>query len=69
MAVTPHPKDIPGTAKQVEITVLQATQNTISSPGAKNAVDLKLRQTQTELVNHFINIGRIEPSTILSTLS
>lgn len=69
MSVSPHPKDFAGTAKQAEVTALQATQAVVTSTPAKNAVDVKLRQTQSELVVHYMNIGRIDPATILSTLS
>jgi len=67
MTVTPHPKDSAGTAKQAEITSLQA--NTVTSPLAKARVDAALDTAQRELVNHYLNVGRITAATILATLS
>ena len=67
MSVNPHPKDSPGTQKQSEITSLQA--NVVTSPLAKARLDAQTDQAQKELVNHYMNIGRLSAATILSTLS
>jgi len=67
MSVTPHPKDAAGTAKQAEVTALQA--NPTTSTLAKARVDQALDTAQKELVTHYMNIGRLSAATILSTLS
>lgn len=67
MTVTAHPKDAAGTAKQADITALQAL--VVTSPLQKAHLDAKLDTTQKELVNHYMNIGRLTAAGILSTMS
>lgn len=71
MTVTAYPKDIAGTNLQTKVTQLTTTVSSISSAssGAKAAAQAALRQAQVELVDHYMANGRLDPGSILSTMS
>jgi hypothetical protein len=71
MAVTPNPRDTDGVLLQANITALQAQIAKTSGTATKETMNLVLAQMQRELVNHFmgINVNRLDPAKILSTMT
>lgn len=69
MTVTAHPRDTGGAQLQSAITSLTAKLTITSSPSAVFQMNLKLDQLQRELVNHFLNYGRLTAANILSTMT
>ncbi len=70
MAVTAGAGDTAGKILDGTITSLQAAQ-TAAVSGSVQYVMLndKIRNAQLEAVQHYLQVGRILPATILSTLS
>jgi hypothetical protein len=69
MTVVAYPKDPDGVLLQANINALTTQLNLTSSTSIKETIRLKLDQAQRELVYHYLDVGRILASTILSTLS
>ena len=71
MAVSPRPKDVDGTNLNTKVTNLKTVVSSLSasSAGAKAAAQASLRQAQVELVGHYMANGRLDPDSILSTMS
>lgn len=69
MAVKPSPKDSDGTLLDTKVTSLSASATAAAGKAHAPALSAALDQTQRELVYHYLNIGRLQASTILSTLT
>lgn len=69
MTVVAFQNDTAGILLQANITALTAQINNTASPQHKYAMQQQLDTNQRELVAHFMNRGRIQAATILSTLS
>jgi hypothetical protein len=71
MAVTPYAKDTDGVLLQSNITALTAQIAKMTSTLTKEAMSAQLLQLQRELVLHYlgVDVNRLNPATILSTLS
>lgn len=71
MAVSPRPRDVDGTNLNTKVTNLKTVVSSLSatSAGAKAAAQASLRQAQVELVDHYMATGRLDPDSILSTMS
>lgn len=69
MAVTPNPKDNDGRLLQANVNALQIATNAASGKSHFAALSAQLDQAQRELVSHFLNVGRLQAASILSTMS
>ena len=71
MTVTANPKDTDGALLQANIVSLQAQIAKTSSTAVKETMQYALAQAQRELVNHFmgVNVNRLDPAKILSTMT
>ncbi len=69
MTVTASPKDIDGMNVNTKVANLTAAVAAVSSPLTKAAVSQVLDQTQRELVNHYMETGRLTAANILSTMT
>lgn len=71
MTVTAYPKDVVGANLATQVSQLQTTVSAInaSSAGAKAAAQAALRAAQVNLVDHYMAVGRLDPGSILSTMS
>lgn len=71
MAVTAYPKDVVGANLATKVTQLTTTVNSIgaSSVSTKAAAQAALRQAQVELVDHYMAVGRLDPASILNTMT
>lgn len=68
MAVKPHPKDVRGQKMDADVTALVTQVALISSTASSGPVAAALDQAQRELVMHYLSIGRLLASSILSTM-
>lgn len=69
MAVSPHPKDSNGTVLDAKVTSLSTQASALGNGPSKFAANAELLKARIELVNHYMANGRIDPATVLSTLS
>lgn len=69
MTVTAHPKDHDAMTLKANIDALVAKAAVTSSTLTLSAMNAKLDQLQRELVIHYIEIGRLNAASILSTMS
>lgn len=71
MTVSPRPRDVDGTNLNTKVTNLKTVVSSLgaSSAGAKANAQAALRQAQVELVDHYMAVGRLDPDSILSTMS
>ena len=71
MTVTANPKDTDGALLQANIVSLQAQIAKTGSTAVKETMQYALAQAQRELVNHFmgVNVNRLDPAKILSTMT
>lgn len=71
MTVTASPKDFDGMLLQSNITALTASIAKTSSTLTKEAMSRVLLDLQRQLVDHFMgsNVNRLNPATILSTMT
>jgi hypothetical protein len=69
MTVSPHPKDAAGTALSTKVTALTTVSSALAVGPAKVFATDELRRTNTELVVHYMAIGRLDPAGILSTMT
>lgn len=69
MTVTPHPKDSNGTAMAAKVTNLTTTVATLGNGPTKVFATDELRRSQTQLVDYYMSIGRLDPGAILSTMT
>lgn len=71
MTVTANPRDFDGVLLQSNITALTASIAKTSSTLTKEAMSRQLLDLQRQLVDHFMgsNVNRLNPATILSTMT
>lgn len=69
MAVGSHPKDASGLALDTKIVNLTAALAAAGNGPSKVRITDDLDAAQREAVNHYMNIGRIKASVVLSTLA
>ena len=69
MTVLATSKDPDGLLLQTQITALNTQINNTASTLTKESLRVKLDSLQREAVYHFLDVGRIAASTVLSTLS
>lgn len=71
MTVTASPKDSDGALLQANIVSLQAQIAKTTGTATKETMQYVLAQAQRELVNHFmgVNVNRLDPAKILSTMT
>lgn len=69
MTVSARQGDNAGILLQANITSLTTQINATASAQHKYAMQQQLDQLQREAVAHFMDVGRIQAATILSTLS
>lgn len=69
MTVSASAKDPDGRLLQSNITALQTAVNASAGKAHNAALSAQLDQLQREAVAHFMDVGRIQAATILSTLS
>lgn len=69
MTVTASPKDTDAMLLQANITALTAKLLVTSGTLTKHQMQIKLDQLQRELVVHYVEHGRLNAATILSTMS
>ena len=69
MTVKALPRDTDGSNLDTAITTLQSQISKTSNTLVKEQLNLKLRQAQVELVDHYMARGRLDPASILSTMS
>lgn len=69
MTVVARQGDNAGILLQANITALNTQIANTASPQHKYAMQQQLDQLQRESVAHFMDVGRIQAATILSTLS
>ncbi|MDE2097046.1 MAG: hypothetical protein KGL39_07355 [Patescibacteria group bacterium] len=69
MTVTPNPRDNDGRLLASNITALTTAVNAASGKAHYNALSVQLDQLQRELVQHYLEVGRLSAANILSTMS
>lgn len=69
MTVSAHPRDAAGASVQAAITSLTSKLTITSGTMQVYQMNVKLDQLQRELVNHYMNVGRLNAASILSTMT
>lgn len=69
MTVSASAKDSDGRNLQANIAALQTALNASAGKAHNAALAAQLDQLQRESVYHFMNIGRLQASSILSTMT
>lgn len=69
MTVSASAKDSDGRQLQSNISALQTAVNASAGKSHNAALQAQLDQLQRELVYHFLNVGRLQAATILSTMT
>ena len=69
MTVTARPKDVDGSNLDTQITGLKSQLALTTSALTKEALNQRLDTLQRELVSHYLSVGRLTASSILSTMT
>lgn len=69
MTVGPSAKDSDGAALSTKVTFLSTATTTAAGKAHAPSLSAALDQAQRELVYHYLNVGRLQASSILSTMT
>lgn len=69
MTVSPSPKDTSGTLLNTNVALLSTAVTAAAGKAHASSLSAALDQAQRELVYHYLDIGRLQAATILSTMT